>query len=1114
MKRILINATQPEELRVAIVDGQKLIDLDIETAAREQRKSNVYKGKITRVEPSLEACFVEYGAERHGFLPLKEIHKSYYKPGAPNSSPNMKELVAEGTEIIVQVEKEERGNKGAALTTYVSLAGRYLVLMPNNPKAGGISRRAEGEAREETREALDALVLPAGMGVIVRSNGVGRTAEELQWDCNYLAEIWNAVIEAVAKKPAPFLVYQENNVVLRALRDYLRPDIGEIWVDDPETYQQAKQQMEATMPADLPKLKLYKDEVALFSRYQVESQIEAAHESTIKLPSGGSIVIDHTEALTAIDINSAKSTGGGGIEETAFRTNLEAAEEVARQLRLRDLGGLVVIDFIDMESNKNQREVEKRLEKHVEMDRARIQLGKISKFGLLELSRQRLRPTLVEHTQITCPRCSGLGHIRSVESLALSILRLIEEEGMKDKTARVVAQVPVDVGTFLLNEKRVKLSEIEKTYKVAVTLVPNETLDSPHFHIARIKGDHVGEGNNNAVSHKIAVDYKADERLSMPIVTIAAGKPLNEAAVQGILPSTPPPVHVPAPVAVPAPIPAPALVMQQVAVTKDSFWARIAYVFGFGAKPVIEPKRDDKGGRDVRRDGKHGDPRRDGKRDERPQGRDGHRNDAQRRDGRPGQPPQQNQQRRDGKPQGEPRRDGRPPQNAQGSQPLAAQTGASVPQQPRPERGPRPERSEGRPEGGRPPRNEADGAGRPPRPERTPRPEQAAGQPIEGGRPARDSGGRPPRAQPEAAANGIDQAAAVAGSIIALPPLADAPATTFMPGLLSGTPTMEPVVTDATEGSPSAESGTAESEAEGRDNVSGGRSLRGRRNRRRRGGRGRDAQGQLLADGTEATEGSEEDDTADAGEDRSPEVVSLPASEAVSTVEVEAPAAAPFVAPVAAPVVAAPAPTPAPVAAPAFQPSAAVMQAAMDTPSGRPRALPTAPREEAATPVPVAVPVIVARAEEVTGERMPRLVASGDGDLESDAPQMVSESTPLTAAAPKNFAPRLIASGDGAPTSLPVLSASPQTASVAPVGNFMPRLIVSGREDSRARRERRPEPVASAPLVDAPAAETGVSVAAIQAGEEAMQVAATAVESAPVADVNTSQHDAEQKPLV
>ncbi|MES2683220.1 MAG: Rne/Rng family ribonuclease [Pseudomonadota bacterium] len=1069
MKRILINATQPEELRVAIVDGQKLVDLDIETAAREQRKSNVYKGKITRVEPSLEACFVEYGAERHGFLPLKEIHKSYYKPGAPNSSPNMKELVAEGTEIIVQVEKEERGNKGAALTTYVSLAGRYLVLMPNNPKAGGISRRAEGEAREETREALDALVLPQGMGVIVRSNGVGRTAEELQWDCNYLAEIWKAVTDACAKRPAPFLVYQENNVVLRALRDYLRPDIGEVWVDDLETYQQAKQQMEATMPADLHKLKQYKDDVALFSRYQIESQIEAAHESTIKLPSGGSIVIDHTEALTAIDINSAKSTGGGGIEETAFRTNLEAAEEVARQLRLRDLGGLVVIDFIDMESNKNQREVEKRLEKHVEMDRARIQLGKISKFGLLELSRQRLRPTLVEHTQITCPRCSGLGHIRSVESLALSILRLIEEEAMKDRTARVVAQIPVDVGTFLLNEKRAKLTEIEKAYKVAVTLVPNETLDSPHFHIARIKGDHVGEGNNSAVSHKIAVDYKADERLSMPIVTVAAGKPLNEAAVQGILPSAPPPVHVETPKPVPAPV-APVVVMQPVVTVKDSFWARLAYVFGFGGKPVKEAKRDERGGRDFKRDGKPGEPRRDGKPGDRPHSRDGKPQDQQRRDGRPPLGGQQNQPRRDGKPgdgRGErneqQRRDGRPPQNAQ---PLAAATaGNGAPPQPRgdrPERGPRPERGEGRPEGGRPPRNEADGAGRPPRPERTPRPEQAAGQPQQdGGRPARDSGGRPPRALPEVAVT------PEAGSLITLPPIADAPATTFMPGLLSGSAVTEPVLSEAVEGA--AEAPAAEGDAEGRDTVAGGRSLRGRRNRRRRGGRGRDGQPVLNADGTEASaEGSDADDAGDGIEEQlstTPAAIESTEVAAVTSTE-EVPAVAPFVAPVAAP---APAPAPrAPkVEAPAFQPSAAIMQAAMDTPAGRPRALPAAAPSEAAAPAPVAVPVIVARAEEVTGERMPRLVVSGDGDLDADAPQIISDNTPLTASsvAPKGFAPRLLASGDGAPTSLPVMSASPQTAAPAAAGNFMPRLITSGREDSRARRER-PAP-APAPLAAA-----------------------------------------------
>ena len=1077
MKRILINATQPEELRVAIVDGQKLIDLDIETAAREQRKSNVYKGKITRVEPSLEACFVEYGAERHGFLPLKEIHKSYYKAGAPNSSPNMKELVAEGTEIIVQVEKEERGNKGAALTTYVSLAGRYLVLMPNNPKAGGISRRAEGEAREETREALDALQLPAGMGVIVRSNGIGRTAEELQWDCNYLAEIWKAVTDAVAKKPAPFLVYQENNIVLRALRDYLRPDIGEVWVDDPETYQQAREQMEATMPADLPKLKLYKDEVPLFSRYQVESQIEAAHESTIKLPSGGSIVIDHTEALTAIDINSAKSTGGGGIEETAFRTNLEAADEIGRQLRLRDLGGLVVIDFIDMESNKNQREVERRLEKMVEMDRARIQLGKISKFGLLELSRQRLRPTLVEHTQITCPRCSGLGHIRSVESLALSILRLIEEEAMKDKTARVVAQVPVDTGTFLLNEKRGKLSEIEKTYKVAVTLVPNETLDSPHFHIARIKGEHVMDAGNNVASHKIAVDYKADERLSMPIVTVAAGKPLSQAAVQGILPSTPPPVVVqaPAPVAVAA---APVVVMQPVVTVKDGFWARLAYVFGFGAKPVKQPardgkreergpnapggRRDERGNRPGGRDQQGNEPRRDGK-------RDGQRNDQQRRDGRPPQGGQssggqaQHGQRRDGRPQGEgrneqqrnneprndqQRRDGRPPQGTASGAALAADAGA-----PRPQGSGRPERQDG---------------GRPPRQERAPRPE---GQATEGGRPPRD-GGRPPRALPDAAALPLATDAV-------LPPLADAPATAFMPGLLSGTVAMDALpaapsrvamsddpADESMDGEVAASEGGAAEGDEAGNAAPGGRSLRGRRNRRRRGGRGRDGQGQPLpADASsDVTGDSEADETSDGSEGpvetaaavTAETVVPVMPNEAVpAPVPTPAPAPAPFVKAVAAPVVQA-----------AFQPSAAIIQAAMDTPAGRPR---PAPRAPAAEPVVVAAepttpaPVIVARAEEVSGDRMPRLVASGDGDLEADAPQVLSETTPLSPAAPKGFAPRLLASGDGTPTSLPVMSASPQTAAPVAAGNFMPRLITSGRDEhSRHRRERPVEAAAPA----------------------------------------------------
>ena len=405
MKRILINATQREELRVAIVDGQKLQDLDIELAAREQRKGNIYKGRITRVEPSLEACFVDYGADRHGFLPLKEVSKEYLREGGNRD--NIRSVLKEDQEVIVQVEKEERGSKGAALTTYISLAGRYLVLMPNNPRAGGVSRRVEGEEREEAKAVLDQLQLPAGMGVIVRTNGIGRNAEELQWDANYLLEIWTTVDKAARENPAPFLVYRESGIMIRALRDYLRPEIGEVMVDSVEAYEQAREFIQHVMPVDLPKLKLYEDHIPLFSRFQVESQIESAHDRKVELPAGGSIMIDHTEALTAIDINSARATGGRDIEETALKTNLEAADEIARQLRLRDLGGLIVIDFIDMESNKSQRQVEDRLQQACEIDRARIQFGRLSRFGMMEMSRQRMQPALSEHTQIACPRCKA-----------------------------------------------------------------------------------------------------------------------------------------------------------------------------------------------------------------------------------------------------------------------------------------------------------------------------------------------------------------------------------------------------------------------------------------------------------------------------------------------------------------------------------------------------------------------------------------------------------------------------------------------------------------------------------------------------------------------------------
>ncbi|GAB3685903.1 Rne/Rng family ribonuclease [Salinisphaera aquimarina] len=509
MKRILINATQPEELRVAIVDGQKLHDLDIEVGSREQRKANIYKGRVTRVEPSLEAAFIDYGGNRHGFLPLKEVAKEYFdknksKNGdAGNGKDSIKYALSEGQEIIVQVEKEERGNKGAALTTFVSLAGRYLVLMPNNPRAGGVSRRIEGEERNELREALNQVEVPNGMGVIVRTAGVGRCAEELQWDLDYLAQVWKAINEAAEDRKAPFLVYQESNVIIRALRDYLRDDIGEVVIDQDEIYATGREFMQQVMPHALNKLKYYTDETPLFSRFQVESQIESAFEREVTLPSGGSIVIDHTEAMTSVDINSARATKGGGIEETAFNTNLEAAEEVARQLRIRDLGGLVVIDFIDMESSKNQREVENRLKQAAKVDRARVQIGRISRFGLLEMSRQRLKPSLSEYSSQACPRCLGRGSIRSVESLSLSILRLLEEEAMKPSTGRVIVQLPVAVASFLLNEKRDDISGVEKRSKTQVTLVPNGTLETPHYEIRRVRGDQLAEDENDATSYRI-----------------------------------------------------------------------------------------------------------------------------------------------------------------------------------------------------------------------------------------------------------------------------------------------------------------------------------------------------------------------------------------------------------------------------------------------------------------------------------------------------------------------------------------------------------------------------------------------------------------------------------
>lgn len=541
MKRMLFNATQSEELRVAIVDGQKLIDLDIETAGKEQCKSNIYKGVITRIEPSLEAAFVNYGTERHGFLPFKEVARSYFQNDPENGRARIQEVLKEGQELIVQVDKDERGNKGAALTTFISLAGRYLVLMPNNPRGGGVSRRIEGEERNELRDMMAQLEVPPGMSIIARTAGIGRSLEELQWDLNYLLQLWSAIENASTIQSGAFLIYQEGSLVIRAIRDYFQPDIGEILIDTPDIYEQAVQFMNHVMPSNVSRVKLYQDEIPLFSRFQIEHQIETAFSREVRLPSGGAIVIDHTEALVSIDVNSGRSTKGADIEQTAFNTNLEAAEEVARQLRLRDLGGLVVIDFIDMENQRNQRDVENRLREALHYDRARVQTGKISRFGLLELSRQRLRPSLGESNHIPCPRCHGTGHIRGIESTALHILRITQEEAMKENSAIIQVQLPVEAATFLLNEKRADIHKIEQRMGVEVVLIPNIHLETPNYTITRVRHDDIN-GDNTRASYQM-VELPSEEVFVSSKQKQDTKPARPEAAVKGITPASPAPAE-------------------------------------------------------------------------------------------------------------------------------------------------------------------------------------------------------------------------------------------------------------------------------------------------------------------------------------------------------------------------------------------------------------------------------------------------------------------------------------------------------------------------------------------------------------------------------------------
>ena len=695
MKRMLINATQAEERRLAIVDGQKLLDYEIEIEGREQRKGNIYKAIVTRVEPSLEACFVDYGEDRHGFLPFKEISRQFFQQGVSVGQARIQDAIREGQELLVQVEKEERGNKGAALTTFVSLAGRYVVLMPNNPRGGGVSRRIEGEDRAELKEALDQLEYPNGMSIIARTAGIGRTAPELQWDLNYLLKLWSAIDGAAKGGKGAFLIYQESSLVIRAIRDYFNNDIGDILIDTDDVFDQAQQFMAHVMPEHAARVKRYRDDAPLFSRFQIEHQIESAYARTVTLPSGGAIVIDHTEALVSVDVNSARAIKGGDIEETATRTNLEAADEVARQMRLRDLGGLIVIDFIDMEESRNRRDVENRLRDALRQDRARVQFGTISKFGLMEMSRQRLRPALSEGASIPCPRCGGSGHIRDTESSALQILRIIQEESLKDQTASVLCQVPVEVASFLLNEKRAEIAKIELKQRINVLMVPNKTLETPNYKLERLKHD------DPRLEH-IEASYKmAEEMDASTSVTRRSQEPTNKQSpvIKGVLPDAPapqaapralarpeptPPVAITAPVAPSAAVPAPA-VKGFFSWLKDLFSMDVpapAPASAPAAAPAAQPApTQPAAARDAQADGQRQGHRNEG-RNQRPEGR----GDRQGRGGRDGRPDARPDGRTDGRGpgRGEPRQGAQPPAGSTANAPVRTE------RPPRQNRTPRP----------------------------------------------------------------------------------------------------------------------------------------------------------------------------------------------------------------------------------------------------------------------------------------------------------------------------------------------------------------------------------------------------------------------------------------
>ncbi|MGE8225314.1 MAG: Rne/Rng family ribonuclease [Stenotrophomonas sp.] len=1069
MKRMLINATQAEELRVAIVDGQNLYDIDIEQPSKEQKKSNIYKGRITRLEPSLEAAFVEYGGDRHGFLPLKEISRDYFQAGVDHHKASIKELLREGQEIVVQVDKEERGNKGAALTTFISLAGRYMVLMPNSPSAGGVSRRIEGEDRAALKEALDKLNIPEDMGVIIRTAGVGRDADELQWDLDYLLQVWRSIAEAALTKPAPFLIYQESRLIVRALRDYLRSDVGEILVDTEELYETARDFMQQVMPQTLRKLKHYKDDIPLFNRFQIESQIEAIYERNVRLPSGGSIVVDQTEALTAVDVNSARSTKGSDIEDTAFQTNLEAAEEVARQLRLRDLGGLVVIDFIDMSSSKHQREVENRLQNALKYDRARVQLGRISRFGLMEMSRQRLRPSLGESSQIVCPRCDGQGRMRSIESLSLSIIRVAEEHAMKENTGQVLVQAPVEIANYLLNEKRSALREIEQRHDAPIVIVADEQLHTPHYEVTRLRDNELGEESSKpsyqrGTPRKLPVHALTKAQLNIPAPAVTHVKHSQPAPIREVVEAAPAPAPVAAPVA-----PAAGGVMG---------WLK--RVFGGEPAPAAQPaqpqQRQDSG-RNNRND--RGNQRRDGRNGQQGRGgngnaggnANGNRRDEQRREDRrqnADKPQQQGQQQAQNNAQQQPKQRN----NEQ-------QRGEQAQQQPKQQRN-----------------NEQQQAKQPKQPKQ-PKPQQdtdkqAQQQNAQGEKPARQQQAQPEatRATAPAVAAPVAAAAVVANEAVANTDAVvkenSIAAEVAKPAVVSDEQPAVAVILD--------ENGNPVAAAEDGAGEAGGRRRRGRRGGRRR----RRGNGEGAASGE--NQGGDEDglDGLDGFDDADGEVNEAQAKPASSQPEFEfddepATPAAPVSAPVAAakPVVAAP-----------VQAAAAVVAAA---PVAAVEAAASAPIAEA----PVAEAVVAASAP------APVEVAAAAEPVVVKAEQAIS--APVETVAEAVVAAPVVATVD-APVAAPAVVSAPAEVAAAPIEPVA--AVEPARAAPAPASVPQPEPAAvvlaqpAAPengqlFAQTPVVEETAEKPVIETAAPAAAVAPTPVVAAPAADAESVAADAD-----